>query len=62
MVTEGDEVVGLDRRAVAAQFAVGVETNGRLFISIVLRFDFKATMRHISYRHVFSIISSRFGS
>jgi hypothetical protein len=39
-----------------------VETNGRLFISIVLRFDFKATMRHISYRHVFSIISSRFGS
>lgn len=44
---------GLDRRAVAAQFAVGVAIFETLFIPIVLRFDFKAIPPHIFYRHVF---------
>jgi hypothetical protein len=59
-VAEGSEVAGLDRRAVAAQSAVGVAIIGTLFISIVLRFDFKVISRHILYRHIFSIRSSQF--
>jgi hypothetical protein len=57
---EGDEVAGVDRRAVAAQFAVGVAIFETLFISIVLRIDFKVILRLIFYRHVFSICSSQF--
>ena len=59
-VVEGDEVAGVNRRAVAAQFAVGVAIFETLFISIVLRIDFKVILRPIIYRHVFSICSSQF--
>ena len=59
-VVEGDEVAGVNRRAVAAQFAVGVATFETLFISIVLRFEFKVIPRRIFYRHLFWICSSQF--
>jgi hypothetical protein len=59
-VVEGDEVAGLDWRAVVAQFAVGMASFETLAISIILRFDFKVIPRHIFYRHVFSICSSQF--
>jgi hypothetical protein len=59
-VVEGDEVAGLDWRAVVAQFAVGMASFETLAISIILRFDFKVIPRHIFYRHVFSICSNQF--
>lgn len=58
VVAEGDEAAGLDRRALAAQFAVGVAIDWTLFISMALRFDFKVISRHILYRHILSIRSS----
>jgi hypothetical protein len=45
--------------AVSTQSTVGVAIFVTLFISIVLRFDFKVIPRHILYRHVFSICSSQ---